>query len=36
MPPLEFLLHIIFFIGPLVAALGWQHLADMPARRWQA
>lgn len=30
----EFIIHLVFFIGPLVLALGWQHLADMPEKRW--
>lgn len=34
MAPTEFLAHLVFFIGPLVLALGWQHLAELPIRRW--
>lgn len=30
----EFVIHLLFFIGPLVLALGWQHLAELPERRW--
>lgn len=30
----EFFLHLVVFISPLVAGLGWQHLAELPTRRW--